>query len=598
MAKNLYAWNSIDELTAKIDALRQTSPAPSATPEGKQSSSNSLSEAYAGSANQVSTTTAHPSNTGPFQKHSASAPHVPSNSSAPSTSDSADSTKPNRKHKSLGVLCQRFVQLFLPPDGSFQIVGLDEAALRLSDPADAVGDDGALLPSAKLLKTKVRRLYDVANVLTSLGLIAKAPSRARKPSFQWIGADDNPAISHLRLAPVPKSDQGRQAPNISRSALRATRAPTAPTPFANSCRKSTEKPATQSPSLPVHSPKGAPTTSKRALVAPVEEKGTPVASLAGKRGAKRRKLGLRVGSGKENIQPGLAQQPPVPSVASMPAEVAELWNRFMTGKCTAAELTKAAASVKAAFEARGDGPSKAAMLSTPGFTDTRISASAAAASRPRINRAEAASPALPLSTKVASALLARGSPERGQIPSRRSPGRSAAYRSDADLTGKRAAEDLETSETRDNGARPAAEEGLGATRNPADCASATPVRIMAAQQLSRLSGASGDTTGWYDARKGPEGTSGECDPFHWTSNESIAAYMAQARAAGPKHLAAAEKWLCEIRSWQNTYGHVFTPVTPVTPATQGPRDEDKAPATNEECRSGTALLSSSLKRTH
>lgn len=38
------------------------------------------------------------------------------------------------------------------------------------------------------LKTKVRRLYDIANVLTSLNLIAKVHIKpARRPAFQWLG---------------------------------------------------------------------------------------------------------------------------------------------------------------------------------------------------------------------------------------------------------------------------------------------------------------------------------------------------------------------------------------------------------------------------
>jgi transcription factor E2F7/8 len=40
------------------------------------------------------------------------------------------------------------------------------------------------------LKTKVRRLYDIANVLTSLGLICKVPgigSNVRKPAFKYTG---------------------------------------------------------------------------------------------------------------------------------------------------------------------------------------------------------------------------------------------------------------------------------------------------------------------------------------------------------------------------------------------------------------------------
>lgn len=43
------------------------------------------------------------------------------------------------------------------------------------------------------LLAKVRRLYDIANVLTSLALIKKVhvtEERGRKPAFKWIGPVD------------------------------------------------------------------------------------------------------------------------------------------------------------------------------------------------------------------------------------------------------------------------------------------------------------------------------------------------------------------------------------------------------------------------
>jgi transcription factor E2F7/8 len=40
------------------------------------------------------------------------------------------------------------------------------------------------------LKTKVRRLYDIANVLHSLGLIEKCHAlKSKKPAFKWIGLE-------------------------------------------------------------------------------------------------------------------------------------------------------------------------------------------------------------------------------------------------------------------------------------------------------------------------------------------------------------------------------------------------------------------------
>jgi transcription factor E2F7/8 len=46
---------------------------------------------------------------------------------------------------------------------------------------------------SNLSSAKVRRLYDIANVLTSLGLIKKVhvrEERGRKPAFKWIGPAD------------------------------------------------------------------------------------------------------------------------------------------------------------------------------------------------------------------------------------------------------------------------------------------------------------------------------------------------------------------------------------------------------------------------
>lgn len=43
--------------------------------------------------------------------------------------------------------------------------------------------------NSKLLKTKVRRLYDIANILSSLNLIEKVHTMYRKPAFKWLGPE-------------------------------------------------------------------------------------------------------------------------------------------------------------------------------------------------------------------------------------------------------------------------------------------------------------------------------------------------------------------------------------------------------------------------
>lgn len=38
-----------------------------------------------------------------------------------------------------------------------------------------------------LVKTKIRRLYDIVNVFKSIGLVEKASMPNKKPGFQWLG---------------------------------------------------------------------------------------------------------------------------------------------------------------------------------------------------------------------------------------------------------------------------------------------------------------------------------------------------------------------------------------------------------------------------
>ena len=81
-----------------------------------------------------------------------------------------------KKVKSLGNFCQQFIRLFVTWK---DVLSLEEAAKQISD--GEVFDE-------KLLKTKIRRLYDIANVLQSIGLINKTQMfNSRKPAFKWIG---------------------------------------------------------------------------------------------------------------------------------------------------------------------------------------------------------------------------------------------------------------------------------------------------------------------------------------------------------------------------------------------------------------------------
>ncbi|XP_059303828.1 E2F transcription factor-like E2FE isoform X1 [Lycium ferocissimum] len=82
----------------------------------------------------------------------------------------------NRREKSLGLLTQNFVKLFLCT--TVDMICLDEAAKIL------LGDGR---PPA-MTRTKVRRLYDIANVLSSMKFIEKTHHpETRKPAFRWLG---------------------------------------------------------------------------------------------------------------------------------------------------------------------------------------------------------------------------------------------------------------------------------------------------------------------------------------------------------------------------------------------------------------------------
>uniref|UniRef100_A0A663MQ45 Transcription factor E2F7 n=1 Tax=Athene cunicularia TaxID=194338 RepID=A0A663MQ45_ATHCN len=112
------------------------------------------------------------------------------------TSASANS----RKDKSLRIMSRKFVMLFLV--SKTKIVTLDIAAKILIEETQDTVDHSKF-------KTKVRRLYDIANVLTSLGLIKKVhvtEERGRKPAFKWIGPVEFPGKTDEQRGHSPASE--------------------------------------------------------------------------------------------------------------------------------------------------------------------------------------------------------------------------------------------------------------------------------------------------------------------------------------------------------------------------------------------------------
>jgi hypothetical protein len=91
--------------------------------------------------------------------------------------NSSSSKMDQKKEKSLWLLAQNFVKMFLCSDDD--LITLDSAAKALlSDSPDSVH-----------MRTKVRRLYDIANVFASMNLIEKTHIPVtRKPAYRWLGS--------------------------------------------------------------------------------------------------------------------------------------------------------------------------------------------------------------------------------------------------------------------------------------------------------------------------------------------------------------------------------------------------------------------------
>ena len=110
--------------------------------------------------------------------------------------DAKDATR-GREFKSLARLSQEFLQVFLVghttlslPDASDKIQGATsmEELVKLGQGRVTQMDEKELkAAAARGLKTKIRRLYDIANVFLSVGLLEKVDSAdsSRRPNFSW-----------------------------------------------------------------------------------------------------------------------------------------------------------------------------------------------------------------------------------------------------------------------------------------------------------------------------------------------------------------------------------------------------------------------------
>ncbi|KAK1299914.1 E2F transcription factor-like E2FE [Acorus calamus] len=121
-----------------------------------------------------------------------------------------------RREKSLGQLTQKFIKLFLVSD--VDTISLDDASRIL------LGDINDPSHMRENSAAKVRRLYDIANVLSSMNLLEKThQSQNRKPAFRWLGFNGTPDNSKdVAVLAKPLSPNQFRSDRSSRGAVCAT----------------------------------------------------------------------------------------------------------------------------------------------------------------------------------------------------------------------------------------------------------------------------------------------------------------------------------------------------------------------------------------
>ncbi|XP_061422505.1 transcription factor E2F8-like [Lethenteron reissneri] len=253
VAKNRYSWHGRDSLVRTLDDLehearRQGYPArlegllragaPKTTPGRGNAGSAACSPMEQGGSPERGV------NTEPGHREDSTGRAV-SGSRAPAAG--------SRKEKSLRMMSQKFVMLFLVSWS--RAISLDMAAQILI--CDGKPDDGH---SKSTFKTKVRRLYDIANVLSSLGLIRKVrltDGGGRKPAFQWIGVGgsgnlDENRVGNNSLVAHPLHPHQTAGASTAASADEPWRGKP---PLRSSPPDSPERPGTSPPRSPVPSPR-------------------------------------------------------------------------------------------------------------------------------------------------------------------------------------------------------------------------------------------------------------------------------------------------------------------------------------------------------
>lgn len=221
-AKNCYLWRGSSQIQSKLDDLRQKAISDLyGTPDDFRTpiQSRKLTK------KQAAKIKLEPNDSQLMHDTQSTATPASTHPSVPSSLETEPEEKPtksarrtggSRKEKSLGVLSQRFVQLFLLAGD--KPVALEQSGMQLLGRSPSDSDPLAVSPAEgatnKLLKTKIRRLYDIANILSSLQLIEKVQTSNRKPAFKWLGLD----ASVTTVAAFTDKKRDRDAPSKKRRA--------------------------------------------------------------------------------------------------------------------------------------------------------------------------------------------------------------------------------------------------------------------------------------------------------------------------------------------------------------------------------------------
>ncbi|XP_023000746.1 E2F transcription factor-like E2FE isoform X4 [Cucurbita maxima] len=184
-AKNQYSWNGFGAIPKalqdlKEEGLKENCTASDGNDYAKVSDDEDDDERFSNPTGSQNSTAA-----------------VPKSSSSSLKAD-------NRREKSLALLTQNFVKLFIC--SHVNMISLDEAAKLL------LGDGH----NSSIMRTKVRRLYDIANVLSSMNLIEKTHTAdTRKPAFRWLGVRGKVKSEHTVLPEARKRAFGTDVTNVS-----------------------------------------------------------------------------------------------------------------------------------------------------------------------------------------------------------------------------------------------------------------------------------------------------------------------------------------------------------------------------------------------